>query len=96
MSAAQEKTNLNPAQHDAATRLWSSSARALQVIAGAGSGKTSTLIAAVDEAVRSGINPERIAILTFSRRAAHELKDRLAQRTISIAYCGSAAIASRF
>lgn len=89
MPQPQTTTNLNAAQRDAAIRLWSSGARALQVIAGAGSGKTSTLIAAVHEAVRSGINPERIAILTFSRRAAHELKERLAGRAIAIGFCGT-------
>ncbi len=84
-----DSTNLNEQQRDAATRLWASNKSALQVIAGAGSGKTSTLIAAVQEAERSGIAAARIVILTFSRRAAHELKERLAARDVAPGFCGT-------
>ncbi len=42
----------------------------LLVIAGAGSGKTNTLAARVVRLVIAGADPQRILLLTFSRRAA--------------------------
>ena len=42
----------------------------LLVIAGAGSGKTSTLAHRVAHLIASGAHPSRILLLTFSRRAA--------------------------
>jgi DNA helicase-2/ATP-dependent DNA helicase PcrA len=51
----------------------------LLVIAGAGSGKTSTLAHRVSRIVMSGVDPNRIMLLTFSRRAAAEMTGR-AQR----------------
>src|SRR5690606_23612201 len=43
------------------------------VIAGAGAGKTARLAHRVAHLVMSGVAPERIALLTFSRRAAQEV-----------------------
>ena len=51
----------------------------LLVIAGAGSGKTNTLAYRVAHLVRSGADPQRILLLTFSRRAAAEMERRTAQ-----------------
>jgi DNA helicase-2/ATP-dependent DNA helicase PcrA len=48
----------------------------LLVIAGAGSGKTSTLAHRVAHLVGSGADPQRLLLLTFSRRAALELERR--------------------
>ncbi len=48
----------------------------LLVIAGAGSGKTGTLAARVARLVRDGADPQRLLLLTFSRRAAHEMSRR--------------------
>ncbi len=48
----------------------------LLVIAGAGTGKTRTLIYRVAYLVESGVRPERIALLTFTRRAASEMINR--------------------
>ena len=47
------------------------------VIAGAGSGKTRTLIYRVGFLLENGIPPERILLLTFSRRAAVEMIRRV-------------------
>ncbi|MCF3102787.1 ATP-dependent helicase [Streptomyces roseoverticillatus] len=52
----------------------------LLVLAGPGTGKTTTLVEAVAERVRRGTPPERILVLTFSRKAAVELRDRMAAR----------------
>jgi DNA helicase-2/ATP-dependent DNA helicase PcrA len=51
----------------------------LLVIAGAGSGKTNTLAHRVAHLVFSGIDPQRILLLTFSRRAAAEMERRAGQ-----------------
>ncbi|WP_419183838.1 ATP-dependent helicase, partial [Streptomyces albidus (ex Kaewkla and Franco 2022)] len=56
------------------------SAGPLLVLAGPGTGKTTTLTEAVAERVRAGGDPERILVLTFSRKAAVELRDRMAAR----------------
>ncbi|WBB63256.1 UvrD-helicase domain-containing protein [Streptomyces sp. WMMC500] len=52
----------------------------LLVLAGPGTGKTTTLVEAVTERIRRGADPERILVLTFSRKAAVELRDRMAAR----------------
>ncbi|MCM5679968.1 ATP-dependent helicase [Schlegelella sp. S2-27] len=49
----------------------------LLVIAGAGSGKTMTLAARVARLVLSGADPQRLLLLTFSRRAAQEMERRV-------------------
>ncbi|WP_407550045.1 ATP-dependent DNA helicase [Streptomyces sp. Pv4-95] len=52
----------------------------LLVLAGPGTGKTTTLVESVAQRVRAGGDPERILVLTFSRKAAVALRDRLAAR----------------
>ena len=47
------------------------------VIAGAGSGKTMTLASRVAKLVLAGADPQRILLLTFSRRAAREMQSRV-------------------
>ena len=45
-----------------------------------GTGKTTTLLNMVDDALESGINPVDIAFLAFTRKAANEAKERAAKR----------------
>ncbi|MDJ0384401.1 ATP-dependent helicase [Streptomyces sp. G-G2] len=52
----------------------------LLVLAGPGTGKTTTLVEAVAARVEAGADPARILVLTFSRKAAVELRDRAALR----------------
>ncbi|WP_399929293.1 ATP-dependent helicase [Streptomyces kanamyceticus] len=52
----------------------------LLVLAGPGTGKTTTLVEAVAERVARGADPARLLVLTFSRKAAVELRDRMALR----------------
>ncbi|MFE9608986.1 ATP-dependent helicase [Streptomyces sp. NPDC006012] len=52
----------------------------LLVLAGPGTGKTTTLVESVAARIARGADPERILVLTFSRRAATELRDRMARR----------------
>lgn len=66
------KELLNPAQFDA---VMHNSGPAL-VIAGAGTGKTRTLIYRVARLIESGVDPKSILLLTFTRRAAGEMLRR--------------------
>jgi DNA helicase-2/ATP-dependent DNA helicase PcrA len=66
---------LNPAQRDAVTHRGSS----LLVVAGAGTGKTFTLACRVAHLIAEGTSPERILLLTFTRRAAREMLGRAAR-----------------
>ncbi len=56
----------------------------LLVIAGAGTGKTRTLIHRVAALIERGVAPERILLLTFTRRAAAEMLSR-AERLVGVA-----------
>lgn len=72
--------SLNPQQREAATHGTGDSAgdtRPLLVIAGAGSGKTNTLAHRVATLIRCGADPQRMLLLTFSRRAAQEMERRV-------------------
>ncbi|MBI1758865.1 MAG: ATP-dependent helicase [Actinobacteria bacterium] len=52
----------------------------LLVLAGPGTGKTTTLVEAVAARVARGVDPEQILVFTFSRRAAADLRLRIATR----------------
>jgi len=73
---------LNPAQRQAAAHGsidadGGVTAGPLLVIAGAGTGKTMTLAHRVAHLIIQGVNPERILLLTFTRRAAQEMSRRV-------------------
>ncbi|WP_285794642.1 ATP-dependent DNA helicase [Micromonospora sp. NBRC 107095] len=50
------------------------------VLGGPGTGKTSTLVEAVAARVADGVDPERILVLTFGRRGAAALRQRIEAR----------------
>ncbi|MDX1590853.1 MAG: ATP-dependent helicase [Balneolaceae bacterium] len=66
---------LNPAQFEAVTQVNGP----LLLVAGAGTGKTRTLIYRVARLVESGVDPSEILLLTFTRRAAQEMLRRASQ-----------------
>ena len=61
--------DLNPEQRAAAEHAPGH----LLILAGAGTGKTTTLCARVGRLIEDGASPERILLLTFTRRAAREM-----------------------
>src|SRR5437763_14738816 len=52
----------------------------LLVLAGPGTGKTTTIVEAVAARIDAGNDPEQILVLTFSRKAAAELRTRITSR----------------
>jgi DNA helicase-2/ATP-dependent DNA helicase PcrA len=66
---------LNPAQRNAVTY----GSGPLLIVAGAGTGKTRTLACRVAHLIDSGVSPDRILLLTFTRRASGEMLSRAAK-----------------
>ena len=61
-----------------------------KIIAGAGSGKTTVLIADIETQINDGrIDPARTIAITFTRRAGQQLQDRLGDKGIRLAYIGT-------
>ncbi len=69
----------------------------LLIVAGAGTGKTKTLVHRVAHLIHDGVAPHRILLLTFSRRASAEMLRRVSSllRSLSGSASPSGAAASR-
>ena len=80
--------DLNPEQRSAAHH----DGTPLLIVAGAGTGKTKTLVSRVVRLIDDGVDPNRILLLTFTRRAAAEMLGRVkasSSRRTPIGGCGS-------
>src|SRR5215469_6582622 len=85
---------LNPEQRRAVEHgIGAADERPLLVIAGAGSGKTNTLAHRVAHLIVNGVDPRRLLLMTFSRRAAAEMERRV-QRIVAAAPGGLALAAA--
>ncbi len=80
--------HLNSAQHEAVMH----GDGPLLVLAGAGTGKTTTLAARVARLVADGVDPQRILLLTFTRRSAADMLSRAGRM---VAEAGSGASTGR-
>lgn len=86
--------NLNEAQRKAVCHGDSP----LLIVAGAGSGKTKTLVHRVAHLITQGVHPQRILLLTFTRRAADQMLRRVdgLLRQTRPASAGGAALSHQF
>ena len=66
-------SHLNPEQRAAANHGY----EPLLIVAGAGTGKTTTLAHRVASLIARGVDPGRILLLTFTRRSAAEMLRRV-------------------
>lgn len=67
--------SLNPQQKKAAE---ASPDKPLLIVAGAGTGKTRTLVSRIIFLLQNGVQPGKICALTFTNKAAREMKERVA------------------
>ncbi|MEJ0073723.1 MAG: UvrD-helicase domain-containing protein [Candidatus Saccharibacteria bacterium] len=81
MEEAEKKTGLNPEQLKAVAF----DEGALLVVAGAGTGKTRVIVERIIRLIGDGTKPENILALTFTDKAAAEMRDRVGNASLSAA-----------
>lgn len=68
--------NLNPQQSEAAKRTQGN----MMILAGAGTGKTATITERYGELLKQGVREREILMVTFTRKAANEMKSRIKKK----------------
>ncbi|MES0488393.1 MAG: UvrD-helicase domain-containing protein [Leptospirales bacterium] len=77
-------------QENAAHWLWSNNEKKyLQLVAGAGSGKTTTMVETLSVAKEAGFNPSSCCLITFTKKSANEMEQRLLKNNIRAGFTGT-------
>lgn len=66
--------------NDEQQRIIADNSRVLRVIAGAGTGKTTTLLGKLDAYLQTGTHPSQICLVTFSKKTTIDIKQRLSEQ----------------
>ena len=80
MEEAKEEESMPAVRNEAQEEAAECGARVVAVVAGPGTGKTRTLVERIARMVEKGVKAEEITAVTFTVRAAEELKERLEKR----------------